>query len=108
MLSMDGGRFGSLSVLEKRCYETEVSFRSRRLLGRALSEELRRGRAKDERRRRRSCARGGGGVRWMSVPRIAYDIVPPTLRGFVRFTFFLDLAKSVPPTFRSFLDPKPR
>lgn len=28
-----------------------------------------------------------GRVRWMSVPRIAYDIVPPTLRGFVRFTF---------------------
>lgn len=31
----------------KEVYETEVSFRSRRLLGRAL-EELRRGRAKDE------------------------------------------------------------
>lgn len=44
----------------------------------------------------------------MSVPRIAYDIVPPTLRAFLRFTFFLDLAKPVPPTFRSFLDPKTR
>lgn len=67
----------SLGSVYQEVYETEVSsFRSRRLVGgiKTRSDE-----GSEVGRGRR--------VGWTSVPRIAYDIVPPTLRGFVRFTF---------------------
>lgn len=66
------GRF-LLDLCTKRCTKQRCHHFDRGV----LLEELRRGLTKVLRRR----------VGWTSVPRIAYDIVPPTLRGFVRFTF---------------------